>query len=100
MAFENFVVGNFFPPLDILTMWIPFVKSDIHMSKVVGREKEERAPPLPDLLQVRTSNNSPNNIDNSYFRALDLEMTQGLSLSKGVGGGGGGACSPGQEEKN
>ena len=48
MAFENFVVRNYPESSPRLI---------ISIFQVVGREKEERGgPPLPDLLQVKTSN--------------------------------------------
>ena len=71
------------------------------MLKVVGREKEERAPPLPDLLQVNCSNSGlveSNDNHNLASRALDLEVTAGLLLLKEEAEGR--ACSPDQEERN
>ena len=73
MAFENFVVRNcpeylfsasiYICPYLYLSQVVGNICSvrgifvqylDLYLCQVVGREKEERAPPLPDLLQVKS----------------------------------------------
>ena len=104
------VVGNIFPIYICLRWWEIFVQyeeylfsTSIYISnnlfQVVGREKEERAPPLPDLLQVKSLIVKANCDHKNYSNCSNVEGENKLfddlkafydsrSCVQGIGSGG------------